>query len=119
MHPERLIMENNLVQNYISDNFHFDHKVVRSNLNFWASLVVPGHKRGPLFRVAQVLAGGINRTCVLHTYEDVKPSKHLGHPDLVRLGQIFYIFPRNIVPNPGLLNILMMVSLSEAKEYIL
>ena len=68
MHPERLIMEINLVQNYISDNFHFDHKVVQSNLNFWASLVVPGHKGGSLFRVAQGLAGDINRICVLHTY---------------------------------------------------
>ena len=88
MQPERLIMGINLVQNYISDNFHFDHKVVQSNLNFWASLVVPGHKGGPLFRVAQGLAGGINRICVLHTYEDVKPSKHLGHPDLARFRSI-------------------------------
>ena len=30
------------------------------------------------------MAGGINGICVLHTYEDVKPSKHLGHPDLAR-----------------------------------
>ena len=32
MHPERLIMENDAVQNNISDNFHFDRKAVRSNL---------------------------------------------------------------------------------------
>ena len=74
----------NIVQNYISDNFHFDHKVVRSNLNFWASLVVTGHKGGPLFRVAQGLAGDIKQILILHTHEDVKPSKHLGHPDLAR-----------------------------------
>ena len=48
---------------------------------------------GSLFRVAQDLAGGLNRKCVLHIYEAVKPSKHLGHPDLARLGQIFNIFP--------------------------
>ena len=88
MQPERLIIGINLVQNYISDNFHSDHKVVQSNLNFWASLGVPGHKRGPIFRVAQGLAGGINRICVLHTYEDVKPSKHLGHPDLARFRSV-------------------------------
>ena len=32
MHPERLIMEINVVQNYVSDYFHFDHKAVWSNL---------------------------------------------------------------------------------------
>ena len=31
MHPERLIMKINLVWNYISDNFHFDHITLRSN----------------------------------------------------------------------------------------
>ena len=82
MHPERLIMEINIVYNYISDNFYFDHKAVQSNPNFLAYLVTPGHKRGPLFRVSQGLADGINRICV--TYEDVKPLKHLGHPDLAR-----------------------------------
>ena len=53
MHPERLIMEINFVQNYISVNFHSDYKAVRSHLNFWASLGLPGHRRGPLYRVAQ------------------------------------------------------------------
>ena len=32
MHPGRLIMQINVVQNYISDNFYFDHKIVRTNL---------------------------------------------------------------------------------------
>ena len=32
MNPERLIMKINIVKNYISDNFYFDHKAVRSNL---------------------------------------------------------------------------------------
>ena len=32
MHPERLIMKINVVQNNISDNFYFDDKAVRSNL---------------------------------------------------------------------------------------
>ena len=40
MQPERLIMGLNLVQNYISDNFNFDHEVVQSNPHFWY-LVVP------------------------------------------------------------------------------
>ena len=42
MHPERLIMEINLVQNYIFDNFYLDNEAVRSNLDFWESLGVPG-----------------------------------------------------------------------------
>ena len=41
MHPERLIMEISLVQNYIFDNFHFDHEVVQPNLNFWYLVVAP------------------------------------------------------------------------------
>ena len=102
MHPERLIMEINPAQNYISDNnFHFDHKAVRSNLIFWASLAVPGitwAQKGPLFRVARGLAGGINRICVLHTYEDV----HTDHarfrsvsPGLTRpfFRGLFFIIP--------------------------
>ena len=32
MHPEMLIKKINLDQNYNSDNFHSDHKAVRSNL---------------------------------------------------------------------------------------
>ena len=32
MHPARLIMEINIVQNGISDNFYFDNKAVQSNL---------------------------------------------------------------------------------------
>ena len=32
MHRGRLIIEINVVKNYISDNFYFDHKVVLSNL---------------------------------------------------------------------------------------
>ena len=32
MHPERLSMEISLVQNYIYDNFYFDHKAAQSNL---------------------------------------------------------------------------------------
>ena len=31
MHPETLIMEIHVVQNYIYDNFYFDHKTVWSN----------------------------------------------------------------------------------------
>ena len=87
MHPERLTMEINLVQNYISDNFHFDHKVLQSNLNFWASLIVPGHMGGYYFelpKVWQVASIG----CVLHTYVDIRPSKHLGHPDVARFMSI-------------------------------
>ena len=33
-----MIIGINLVQNYISDNFPFDHKVVQSNLNFYKIL---------------------------------------------------------------------------------
>ena len=62
----------------------------------WAYLGLPGHKRGSLFRVVQGLGGRIKRILVLHTHKDVKPSKHLWHPDLARLSQIFYIFPRTI-----------------------
>ena len=32
IHPGRLIMNINVVQNDISDNFYFDHKAVQSNL---------------------------------------------------------------------------------------
>ena len=32
MHPERLILKINVVQNYIFDSFYCDHKAVRSNL---------------------------------------------------------------------------------------
>ena len=32
MHPGKLIMDTNVVQNDISDNFYCDHKAVQSNL---------------------------------------------------------------------------------------
>ena len=32
MHPGRLVVDINVVQNEISDNSHFDHKAVGSNL---------------------------------------------------------------------------------------
>ena len=80
MHPGRFVMEINVVQNYISDNFDADHKAVRSNLNFWAFLGVPRHKRGPLFLVAQGLTGDINRICVLYNYEGANHQNMLGTP---------------------------------------
>ena len=58
MHHERLIIEINLVQNYISDNFHFDHKAVRSQLNFWVSLGTKGGNFFELLKVWQVASTG-------------------------------------------------------------
>ena len=36
--------------------------------HLWAYLGLPGHKKGPLFRVAQGFAGGINRIYMCSTY---------------------------------------------------
>ena len=38
MHPERLIMDINIVYNYISDHFYFAYKAVQSILIFWVKV---------------------------------------------------------------------------------